>query len=152
MAASSLSTSAGIIKTDLVYDPARWQTTSSGQQDLPGATINLLVGGSASPSWGAIFVATFSAETLVQATGNNGVLGLDILFNGQQSHPVSGNHRFDNANDQGEWSSRTTTRVFEVPAQMTQSTFTAKVVVDPSATITTAGLQNWVLRIDRYSV
>ncbi|MEV0966899.1 hypothetical protein AB0J25_30770 [Streptomyces sp. NPDC049910] len=51
-----------------------------------------------------------------------------------------------------DWSTRTTLRVFEVPAQMTQSTFTAKVVVQPSATITTAGIQNWVLRIDRYSL
>ncbi|MFI9201898.1 hypothetical protein [Streptomyces sp. NPDC053048] len=138
-------------RTYWVRDADRWETKSPGWQDLPDAKINLKVGGPNSPSYGAIFVATFSAETLVSSGDNNSVVWLDILFGGQSPEPVSDNHRFSSAAASAEWSSHTTLRIIKFEPQFNQQDVSAQVRVSPSDNIGTAGFQNWVLKIERYN-
>jgi hypothetical protein len=122
--------------------------------DLPGATIPQQVGPN-TPSYSALFVAVFSAESLVKVKGDNGICFLDITFGGDDPHPVSDNHRFDSSIDQGtEWRSVTTTRVMEFSPTMTTKNATAQVRImykGGGGTIVECGLQNWVLTIFRYA-
>ncbi|MFI0420989.1 hypothetical protein [Spongiactinospora sp. 9N601] len=127
-------------------------TTPNTWIDLPGATIPLSVG-QGTPSFGALFIATFSAESLVKIQGDNGVAFLDITFGGQDPHPISDNHRFDSSIDQAsEWRSITTVRVAEIPPTIPVVNATAQVRLQyAGGTIVEAGVQNWVLTIQRYA-
>lgn len=56
--------------------------------NVPGAKIPLAVG-QGTPSLGALFIAVFSAESLVKVAGDNGICWLDITFGGRSPHPQS---------------------------------------------------------------
>ncbi|GGR42615.1 hypothetical protein [Streptomyces netropsis] len=139
-------------RTYWAWDSDGWETKSPGWQDVPGAKVGLTVGGSMSPSYGAVFVVTFSAETLVSSSDHNSVLLLDVLFGGESPNPVSDNHRFSSAASSAEWSSHTALRIISFEPQFNQKDVTAQVRVSPSDNIGTAGLQNWALKIERYNL
>jgi hypothetical protein len=145
--------SAAPIRTAAIWGSDRFLvTTPDTWVDLPGATIPQQVG-LGTPSFSALFVAIFSAESLVKIQGDNGVCFLDITFGGDDPHPVSDNHRFDSSIDQGtEWRSLTTTRIMEFPPAMTTKNAAAQVrIMYKGGTIVECGLQNWVLTIFRYA-
>ncbi|MEV4290284.1 hypothetical protein AB0K40_32655 [Nonomuraea bangladeshensis] len=131
----------------LVNTPGKWV-------DLPNATIPQQVGQN-TPSFGALFVAVFSAESLVKTQGDNGACFLDITFGGQDPHPIDSNHRFDSSIDMGsEWKSITTTRIMEIPPTIPVVNATAQVRLKyegGGGTLVECGLQNWVLTIFRYA-
>ncbi|MFH9424258.1 hypothetical protein [Streptomyces sp. NPDC017529] len=152
-------TPAGISRTYVASRSQRWETSSdSGWIYLPDTEVNPSVGGSTSPSYGAIFIATFSAEALSSASNNNNVLCLDIEFDGESGYPrdVDGNYRFASASASGEWASHTTIRHYRVEPRMNADTVPIKVKVRNGRNASTnngrLGLQNWTLRVDRYNL
>lgn len=136
--------------TYLVFDSARWSTSSTDWTDLPGAKIQLDVGQGA-PSYGAIFVATFSAEVLCQAPDNNGVVFATVFFGDTQSEPSSDNHRYASANGGLEWSSHTFIRTLRVAPGLDVRDVSAQVKIECAADVS-AGIQNWVLKVERYNI
>ncbi|MET9415373.1 hypothetical protein ABZY03_14550 [Streptomyces klenkii] len=138
-------------RTYVVWGAHRWNIDFTEEwQDVPGAAVTLRVGGPASN--GALYIATFSAETLAVASNQNGLLNLDVFFDGQPSHPVSDNHRFKTARGGAEWSSHTTLRTFRFDPEPTSRNITAQVRVKQSGLVADSGLQNWTLKIERYSL
>ncbi|MEU9982142.1 hypothetical protein [Streptomyces sp. NPDC050856] len=136
--------------TVLVWDETRWEATVGTWTDLPGATIDLKIG-QGTASYGAIFVATFSAEALASHPNNNAVVSATVFFGNDPAAPVSANHRFVTARGNPEWSSHTLIRVAEFQPAFPTRDVTARVKVMAS-TGATAGFQNWLLRIDRYNL
>ncbi|HZG05776.1 MAG TPA: hypothetical protein VE546_19740 [Streptomyces sp.] len=136
--------------TALVWDETRWETTATTWNDLPGATIDLKIG-QGTASYGAIFVATFSAEAIASHPNNNAVANVTVFFGSDQAAPVSTNHRFVTARGNPEWSSHTLIRVAEFQPAFNTRDVTARVKVKVSDGAT-AGLQNWVLKIERYNL
>ncbi|MFF1560816.1 hypothetical protein [Streptomyces sp. NPDC058279] len=146
----SLATNRAPDDTLLVWDETRWEAAVGSWTDLPGATIDLHIGQGAA-SYGAIFVATFSAEAIASHPDNNAVVSATVFFGSDPASPVSANHRFVTARGNPEWSSHTMIRVAEFRPAFPARDVTARVKVNAS-TGTTAGFQNWVLRIDRYNL
>lgn len=141
------------IQTSAVWGSDRFLvTTPDTWVDVPGATIPQQVG-QGTPSFGALFVAIFSAESLVKVDGDNGVCWLDITFGGRNPHPISDNHRFDSSINMGtEWRSVTTTRIMEIPPTIPVVDATAQVRVKyAGGTLAECGLQNWTLTLLRYA-
>lgn len=136
--------------TYLVFASPRWETNPTGWTDLPGAKIPLQVG-QGTPSYGAIFVATFSAEVLAEAPGNNGVVTATVFFGGTQSEPASDNHRFATARGDPEWSSHTFIRTLRVDPGFNVRDVSAQVKIGGSTGVK-AGIQNWVLKVERYNI
>jgi hypothetical protein len=140
-------------RTYMASKAERWESSGTAWQDLPGASVSLLVGSDQSPSSGAIFVATFSAETLVKHPADNGCVFVDIEFGGQASVPGPDNHRFKSAAKSAEWSSHTTIRHIRFEPQAQQRNATAQVRVNGTQDGQTGyGFQNWVLKIERYNI
>ncbi|EFL32783.1 predicted protein [Streptomyces viridochromogenes DSM 40736] len=137
--------------THLVWDDARQELTDTNWADLPGASIPLQVGQN-TPSYGALFVATFSAEAIVEHPENNAVANVTVFFGNDQAAPVSTNHRFVTARGGPEWSSHTLIRVVQFPVSLTTRNVTAQVKVKVGRANTTAGFQNWVLKVERYNL
>ncbi|MFJ6844148.1 hypothetical protein ACIQRE_15965 [Streptomyces griseoluteus] len=147
---TSLATNRAPDDTLLVWDETRWEAAVDKWTDLPGASIDLRIGQGA-PSYGAIFVATFSAEALASHPDKNAVVNATVFFGDEPAAPVSSNHRFVTARGNPEWSSHTMIRVAEFPAEFQARDVTARVRVRASSGAT-AGFQNWVLRVDRYAL
>ncbi|WP_283134661.1 hypothetical protein [Rhizohabitans arisaemae] len=143
------------IQTSVIWGSDRFLvSTPDVWVNLPNATIPQQVGvGGGSPSIGALFVAIFSAESLVKVQGDNGICWLDITFGGQDPHPESDNHRFDSSINLGtEWRSVSTTRIMEIPPTIPLVNATAQVRVKYSGgTLVECGLQNWSLTLFRYA-
>lgn len=106
--------------------------------------------GQGTPSYGAVFVATFSAEAFVSHPDQNAVASVTVFFGNDQSEPVSANHRFVTARGNPEWSSHTLIRVADFPVDLAQRDVTARVKARVSNGAS-AGFQNWVLKIERYN-
>ena len=136
--------------TYLVFASPRWETKPTGWTDLPGAYIHLEVG-QGTPSCGAIFVATFSAEVLAVAPHNNGVVTATVFFGATQSEPSSDNHRFATASGGLEWSSHTFIRTLRVEPGVDVRNVSAQVKIGGSTGVH-AGIQNWVLKVERFSI
>ncbi|MFI9206046.1 hypothetical protein [Streptomyces sp. NPDC053048] len=136
-------------RTYWAWGADRWETSSAGTYDLPGARIPLRVGGS--PARGALFVATFSAEAIVGSPDKNTAVFLDVLFGGNLPHPVSGNHRYLSVSG-NEWNSHTTLRIMRFAPQTARQDATAQVKVTTGSNVGVAGIQNWVLKIERYNL
>ncbi|MFE9135462.1 hypothetical protein [Streptomyces sp. NPDC007355] len=147
---TSLATNRAPDDTLLVWDETRWEAAVESWTDLPGATLDLRIGQGAA-SYGAIFVATFSAEALASHPDKNAVVNATVFFGNAQAAPVSANHRFVTARGNPEWSSHSMIRVAEFPPAFQARDVTARVKVRASSGAT-AGFQNWVLRIDRYNL
>jgi hypothetical protein len=140
------------IQTAVIWGSDRFLAdTADTWVDLPGARIPQQVG-QGTPSLGALFVAIFSAESLVRIHGD-GVCLLDVTFGGREPHPVSDDHRFDSSAGPGtEWRSVTTTRVMEIPPTVSVVDATAQVRVQyKGGAIGECGLQNWTLTLLRYA-
>ncbi|GAB3128773.1 hypothetical protein GCM10027160_54600 [Streptomyces calidiresistens] len=147
---SSLTLNRAPDHTYLVWGEERWESTPGGTWvEVPDATIDLRVGQD-TPSYGAIFVATFSAEALASNPDNNGVVSATVFFDTEQAAPVSNNHRFVTARGNPEWSSHTLIRTANFAPDLAMRDVTARLKVKTS-TNTTVGLQNWVLKIERYN-
>jgi hypothetical protein len=136
--------------TYIVYGEPRFETSPSGWTDLPGANIPLNLG-QGTPSYGAIYVATFSSEAIASADNNNGVVSATVFFGGQQAEPASDNHRYVTARGNPEWSSHTFIRTARFDPQIAARDVTAQVRLNGSTGVT-AGIQNWVLKIERYNI
>jgi len=136
--------------TYLVFASPRWETKPTGWTDLPGANIHLEVG-QGTPSYGAIFVATFSAEVLAEAPDSNGVVTATVFFGDTQSQPSSDNHRFATARGGPEWSSHTFIRTFRVEPGFNVRDVSAQVKIGGSTGVL-AGIQNWVLKVERFGI
>ena len=136
--------------TYIVYGTDRWTGKPTTWVDLPGAKIPLSIGNGAT-SFGAVFVATFSTEVLAEATDNNGVVYATVFFGDQQAEPSSDNHRYSTARGGSEWSSHTFIRVIQFNTAFDFRDVTAQVKIRGSASITQAGIQNWVLKIERFN-
>ncbi|MEU6174988.1 hypothetical protein ABZ832_24150 [Streptantibioticus parmotrematis] len=149
-ALASLATNRAPDDTLLVWDETRWEAAVSTWTDLPGATIDLQIGQGAA-SYGAIFVATFSAEALASHPSSNAVVNATVFFGDDPAAPVSANHRFVTARGNPEWSSHTLIRVAEFQPAFPARDVTARLKVKASVGAT-AGFQNWVLKIDRYNL
>ncbi|MFK0046032.1 hypothetical protein ACIQU4_18325 [Streptomyces sp. NPDC090741] len=134
------------------WDAERFETTSTSWTDVPGASINLSLGQGA-PSYGALFVATFSAEALSSDQGGDGqgVLYATVFFGDQQAEPLSNNHRFITARGNPEWSSHTLIRVVRFEPEFAERKVNAQVKLHVSDR-DMGGVQNWVLKIERYNL
>ncbi|GAA3109064.1 hypothetical protein [Streptosporangium carneum] len=136
----------GIPRTSATWGADRWGTNSNQWVELPGASIpDNGVRGS------AVVVVTFNAETHCSDPSDNGVCSVDIQVGGQQAHPRSDNYRFDTAKEGGEWETHSTTRTACFAYQGGRRDLTAKVLVRTSQG-TRFELQNWHLKVDRYSL
>ena len=136
--------------THLVFASPRWETNPAGWTDLPGATVHLEVG-QGTPSYGAIFIATFSAEVLAEAPNNNGVVTATVFFGATQSEPSSDNHRFATARGNPEWSSHTFIRTLRVEPGFNVRDVSAQVKIGGSTGVH-AGIQNWVFKVERFNI
>jgi hypothetical protein len=136
--------------TYVVFGEPRWEASPSTWTDLPGAKIDLNVG-QGTTSYGAIFVATFSAEALAEAPNNNGVVSATVFFGGQQAEPSSTNHRFATCRGNPEWSSHTIIRTFRFDPAFNVRDVSAQVKILVSSG-TKAGIQNWVLKVERFNL
>lgn len=137
--------------TYIVFSEPPWVLTSPNTwTDLPRAKIDLSVG-QGTTSYGAIFVATFSAEALAEAVPDNGVVSATVFFGGQQAEPSSTNHRFATCRGDPEWSSRTLIRTFRVDSGVNVRDVSAQVKISVSPG-TKAGIQNWVLKVERFNL
>ncbi|MEU6392372.1 hypothetical protein [Streptomyces sp. NPDC046939] len=138
--------------TYATWDDDRFETGSDSWTDVPGASIDLRLGQGA-PSYGAIFVATFSAEALCSDLNGDGqgVLRATVFFGEEQAEPLSNNHRYITARGNPEWSSHTFLRVarFEPDFAARQVDAQVKLAVLGSDG---GGVQNWVLKIERYNL
>lgn len=134
------------------WDAERFETTSTSWINVPGASIDLRLGQGA-PSYGAIFVATFSAEALCSDQGGNGqgVLNATVFFGDQQAEPLSNNHRYITARGNPEWSSHTLIRVARFEPEFAERPVSAQVKLRVSEG-DSGGVQNWVLKVERYNL
>lgn len=146
--------SGGFVKTYLAWSNERWVLSSTGAwEDVTGASVNVSYG-PGTGSWGALLVVTFSAESHVSASDNNGVLGMEVLVNGDLAHPISDNNRFNSAAKDKEWQALSLTRVVTLAPSTSVQTAALKVRVKASSHCkpSDTGVQNWVLRVDRYEI
>ncbi|GAA2204866.1 hypothetical protein [Streptomyces bangladeshensis] len=134
------------------WDTERFETTSTAWTALPGASIDLRLGQGA-PSYGAIFVATFSAEALSSDQGGDGQgpLAATVFFGDEQAEPLSSNHRYVTARGNPEWSSHTFIRVARFEPECAVRQVNAQVQLRVS-NADSGGVQNWVLKIERYNL
>lgn len=132
----------------VVWSSERFELKTVGQwTNLGGATIPFHTGFQTTCP-GALLVATFTAETLVQPEVAVG--SLDITFGGQPGHPQSDNHRFATAKSAEEWGSVTTLRAMDYPYDAaTMHDATVQVIMKLVAG-TTFGVQNWLLKLEAY--
>ncbi|WP_228973225.1 hypothetical protein [Streptomyces sp. DH12] len=132
-----------------VWDETRFETTSTSWVEVPGAKINLMLG-QGKPSYGALFVATFSAEALCSDNNNDGqgLLQATVFFGDQQAQPLSGNHRYATARGNPEWSSHTFLRTARFEPEMDVRDVTARVKLRVNGA--SGGVQNWVFKIERF--
>ncbi|MFG3253471.1 hypothetical protein [Streptomyces sp. NPDC048172] len=117
--------------------------------DVPGMMIPAEVG-KGTPSYGALFVATFTAEILAKKDDWGGITQFDILFGGQPGHPQSDNHRTFAAMP-GEWRSVTVVRAFHFDDDVVRRDATVKVQVKRQNGVD-FGIQNFLLKVERYPV
>ncbi|MCC3775584.1 hypothetical protein [Streptomyces sp. UNOB3_S3] len=96
-------------------------------------------------------MATFSAEAIVTSPDKNTAMFLDVLFGGRMPHPVSSNYRYISVSA-NEWNSHTTLRVMRFTPQTVRQDATAQVKVTTGDNVGVAGIQNWVLKIERYNL
>jgi hypothetical protein len=136
--------------TYVVFAAPRWEADPTSMIDLPGALIPLNVG-QGTASYGALFVATFSAEALAEASNSNGVVTATVFFGSTQSEPASDNHRFATARGGPEWSSHTIIRTLRVEPGFNVRDVSAQVKIGGSAGVH-AGIQNWVLKVERFNI
>ncbi|WP_137988387.1 hypothetical protein [Streptomyces vilmorinianum] len=132
-------------------DTTRFETTSPSWIEVPGASIDLRLGQGA-PLYGAVFVATFSAEALSSDTDGDGqgLLQATVFFGDEQAQPLSNNHRYVTARGNPEWSNHTLVRVSRFEPDFTGRDVTARVklkVVGGSG-----GVQNGALRVERFNL
>lgn len=134
-----------------VWDSTRFETTSTSWVDLPGAEINLMLG-QGKPSYGALFVATFSAEALCSDTDNDGqgLLQATVFFGDEQAQPDSDNHRYATARGNPEWSSHTLIRTARFEPDLVTRDVTARLKLKVRGS--SGGVQNWVLKIERFNL
>ncbi|MFE2045170.1 hypothetical protein ACFXAZ_30500 [Streptomyces sp. NPDC059477] len=142
------------ISTSTVWSNDPWVPTTTGiWVDLPGALIPANIG-PGTPSYAGNFIVTFTAESLLKAKDDNGVVFLDVFFGGEPAHPLSDNHRFDSSIDMGtEWRSLTTVRVATIAPSFTQiKNVDAQVrLLYKTDSPQESGIQNWTLRVDRFN-
>ncbi|MEU2180941.1 hypothetical protein [Streptomyces thermolilacinus] len=133
------------------WDTTRFETASTSWVEVPGASVDLRLG-QGSPSYGAVFVATFSAEALSEDTDGDGqgLLQATVFFGDEQAQPMSNNHRFVTARGNPEWSNHTLIRVARFEPDFTVRDVTARVKLRVAGG--RGGVQNWVLRIERFSL
>jgi len=127
----------------VVKNPKKWT-------DLPNAVIPLSLG-HGTPAYGAILVATFSAEALCESADNNNVVSATVFFGDTQSEPASQNHRYVTARGGPEWSSHTFIRTARFSPDIDVRDVTARVKISGGDGCT-AGIQNWVLKVERYNL
>ncbi|SPE51998.1 hypothetical protein SNS2_1676 [Streptomyces netropsis] len=138
--------------TYAVWDTTRFETTSDAWVAVTGAEIDLKLG-QGRPSLGAVFVATFSAEVLCSAPNNNKVLQATVFFGDQQAEPLSDNHRYATARGNVEWSSHTLIRTARFEPELAVRDVTARVKLKlGKGTDGYGGVQNWVLKIERFNL
>jgi hypothetical protein len=150
---SDFYTQTGIARSYVAARSERFESGSTEWIDLPNAATSFDVGGPESPSYGAVLIATFTADALSTAAGQGNALLLDILFDDNQGTPTSqdGNYRFTSAAPGREWSSQSTIRTYIIEPRPNLARVKVKVRVKN----TNAGqlaLQNWTLRVDRYNL
>ena len=137
--------------TYFIYGEPRFETSTPSWTNLPGARIPLSLG-QASGVYGATYIATFSAEVLASSPDTiNGVVAATVYFGSRQAEPVSDNHRFVTARGNPEWSSHTLVRTLRFDPELKVRDVTARVRLSGSTGVT-AGIQNWVLKIERYNL
>ncbi|MGK5640604.1 hypothetical protein ACSNOK_20150 [Streptomyces sp. URMC 126] len=136
--------------TYAVWDTQRFETGRNSWTPLPGAEIDLKLG-QGRPSLGALFVATFSAEAICYAPDNNGLLKATVFFGDDQAEPVSDNHRYVTARGGAEWNSHTLIRTARFEPDLAVRDVTARVKLWASEE-DTGGVQNWVLKIERFNL
>ncbi|MGP2438671.1 hypothetical protein [Streptomyces sp. JW3] len=139
---------------DLVYgvwDDKRFETKSADWTQVPGAEVHLMLG-QGWPSQGAQFVATFSAEALCSDNDDDGqgVLQATVFFGDEQGEPVSTNHRFATARGKPEWSSHTLIRTVRFEPDTAERDVSARVKLKLNGA--EGGVQNWFLKIERFSL
>ncbi|MEU1344587.1 hypothetical protein ACIPX0_13970 [Streptomyces sp. NPDC090075] len=134
------------------WETERFETDSTSWIDLPGASVDLSLGQGA-PSYGAIFLATFSAEALSsdQNGDGQGLMNATVFFGSEQSEPLSNNHRYITARGNPEWSSHTFLRVVRFEPEFTNRSVNAQVRLKVSSG-DKGGVQNWVLKVERYNL
>jgi len=147
---SSLTANRPADATYIVYSSPRWEANPTSWIDLPGAKVPLEIG-QGTPSYGAIFVATFSAEALASIADNNGVVTATVFFGDKQSEPSSDNHRFVTARGNPEWSSHTFIRTIRFDPGFNVQDVTAQVKIGGSTGVQ-ASIQNWVLKVERFNL
>lgn len=138
--------------TYAVWDDTRFETDKTSWVDLPGTEIDLKLG-QGRPSYGALFVATFSAEALCSDTNadGQGVFHATVFFGDEQAQPVSDNHRFVSARGNPEWSNHTLIRTARFEPDLSVRDVTARVKLKVGNG-SSGGVQNWVLRIERFNI
>lgn len=144
--------SSGVLlpRAAVVWSDERWTAAVEGQwTDVPGMVIPAEVG-KGTPSYGALFLATFTAEILLKQDSWTGSCAFDILFGGQKGHPQSDNHRSFAAMP-GEWRSLNVTRAFSYEDDTARRDATVKVQVRRPSGVD-FGIQNYLLKVERYPV
>ncbi|KAF8233118.1 hypothetical protein L208DRAFT_1396297 [Tricholoma matsutake] len=136
--------------TYIVFGKPCWEASPSTWTDLPGAKIDLSVG-QGTTSYGAVFVATFSAKALAEATPDNGVVSATVFFGGQQAEPSSTNHCFATCHGNPKWSSHTLICTFRFDPRFNVRDVSVQVKILASSG-TKAGIQNWVLKVERFNL
>ncbi|KAF9461402.1 hypothetical protein BDZ94DRAFT_819781 [Collybia nuda] len=135
--------------TFIVTGEPRWEAAVPGWTDLPGARIPLNLGAGQS-SYGAVFVATFSSEALASGP-SGGVVAASVFFGGTAAAPASANHRYVTTRGNPEWSSHTFIRTIRFDPSFDARDVTAQVKFLGSDGIS-AGIQNWVLKVERFNL
>jgi len=136
--------------TYIITGTDSWQATPTSWVDLPGATIPLSLGQGTSV-YGAVYIATFSAEAMASAANDNGVVTATVFFGDTQPAPSSDNHRYVTARGNPEWSSHTFIRTVSFPIDISSRDVTAQVKFGGSNGVT-AGIMNWALKVERYNL
>jgi hypothetical protein len=136
--------------TYIAYGESPFMGVTTEWTDLPGARVEQKLG-KGQVAYGAIYVATFSAEALAQSPVNNGVLSATVFFGSNQGEPDSTNHRFATAGGGGEWNSHTFIRHFHFDHDIHVRDVSAQVRLK-GAGLNNTGVQNWVLKLERYNL
>ncbi|WP_030565550.1 hypothetical protein [Streptomyces aureocirculatus] len=133
------------------WDADRFETQSTDWVQVPSAEISLALG-QGKPSYGARFVATFSAEALCSDTNNDGqgLLQATVFFGDGQGEPLSGNHRFATARGNPEWSNHTLIRTVHFDPDFAARDVTARVKLKTQGA--SGGVQNWFLKVERFNI
>ncbi|KAF9459401.1 hypothetical protein BDZ94DRAFT_1268353 [Collybia nuda] len=145
---TSITTTRPADATFVVYDEPRWETQATVWTGIPGAKVPLNLGGDTAV-YRAIFVATFSAEAL--AEGTNGLGCATVFFGNTAAEPVSDNHRYVTTRSNPEWSSHTFVRTIKFDTAFDLRDVTAEVRVKVVGADTKLGIQNWVLKVERFN-